>query len=68
MGWRGTSANGTWEDSLVHVIQVATHSVGACHCMSVVLNWASTNCTGVVVINITTMDGTVVPVLLPLFC
>jgi hypothetical protein len=29
-GWCGTSANGAWADSLVHVAQVATHSVGAC--------------------------------------
>jgi hypothetical protein len=46
-GWRGKYADGAWEDSLVHVAQVATHSVGVCCRTLVVLTWASTSHAGV---------------------
>jgi hypothetical protein len=65
-GWWGVSANGTWEDGLFHVVQVAAHCVGVCCRTLVVLTCVSTCCTGVVVIDLTTIGEAVVPVLVPL--
>ncbi len=42
---------------------VATHCAGACRCTLVVLTWASTCPAGVVLVNVTIMCETVVPVL-----
>jgi hypothetical protein len=67
MGWHGTTADGAWEDSLVHVAQVSAHSVGACCHTLVVLSWVSTCSTRVVVANIAAMGEAVVPVLVPLY-
>jgi hypothetical protein len=57
-------ADGAWEDSLIHVAQVATHSVGACCRTLGVRTWVGTCCAGVVVVNVTAMGEAVVPVLM----
>jgi hypothetical protein len=62
-GWCWTSVHGAWEDGLVHVAHVAVHYVRACHRTLVVLTWASTCCADVVVVDVTAMFKTVVPVL-----
>jgi hypothetical protein len=61
------SANGAWEDSLVHIAQVTAHSVDACCRTLVVLTWVSTCHAGVVVVDIAAMGEAVVPVLVPLY-
>jgi hypothetical protein len=64
-GWCCMPANGTWEDSLVHVAHGATHCVSACHRTLVIFTWASTFCAGVVVFHVPAMRDAVVPVLKP---
>ncbi len=62
-GWCCKPVDSAWKDSFVHATHGVAHCVGACHCMLVVLTWASMCCAGVVVVQVAAMCEAVVPVL-----
>ncbi len=64
IGWSATGSQG--QDGLVHSGDRSAHDVGAACVWVVHRTWFATRHTGVIVINITTVGMTVVPIL-PLF-
>ncbi len=61
IGWSAAGSQG--QDGLVHSVNQSAHDVGAA-CIGVVhRTWFVTPCTGVTVVNITTVGVTVVPIL-----
>ncbi len=63
IGWSAAGSQG--QDGFVHSSNQSAHDVGAA-CVGVVhRTWFATRCTGVIVVNITTVGVTVAPILSP---
>jgi hypothetical protein len=61
IGWSTAGSQG--QDGLVHSSNHSAHDIGAACVRVVHRTWFATHCTGVIVVNITTVGVTVVPIL-----
>jgi hypothetical protein len=61
IGWSASASQG--QDGLVHYGNQFAHDVGAAYVRVVRRSWFATRCTGVIVVNFTTVGVTAVPIL-----